>query len=104
MSPRRGLTLGKFSPLHEGHALLLRAAAAHCDQLTVLVGTPDNASHSFEQRRQWIGGLLLPGRPPSSLDLVKIPDTDPSHSFASRQYTSCHISKINQKSLPHSNT
>ncbi len=86
MSRRRGLTLGKFSPLHEGHALLLRAAAAHCDQLTVLVGTTDNDRYSFEQRRQWISDLLTSALVPSSLDLVIVPDPDPDVDVQKDEY------------------
>lgn len=33
---RHGLVIGKFSPLHDGHQLLLDRAAAACDRLTVV--------------------------------------------------------------------
>ncbi|MEM9744181.1 MAG: AAA family ATPase [Pseudomonadota bacterium] len=58
MSLSRGLTLGKFSPLHEGHALLLHAAAAHCTELTVLIGVTSEDPYSFEQRRRWVLDLM----------------------------------------------
>lgn len=34
-----GLVIGRFAPLHEGHKLLLRSAAAQCDKLLVLIGS-----------------------------------------------------------------
>lgn len=34
-----GLVIGRFAPLHEGHKLLIRQAAAGCDKLLVLVGS-----------------------------------------------------------------
>jgi HTH-type transcriptional regulator, transcriptional repressor of NAD biosynthesis genes len=34
---RRGLVIGKFMPLHRGHQLLIDAALAECDDVTVVV-------------------------------------------------------------------
>jgi HTH-type transcriptional regulator, transcriptional repressor of NAD biosynthesis genes len=34
---RRGLVIGKFMPLHRGHELLIDAALAECDDVTVVV-------------------------------------------------------------------
>ena len=34
---RRGLVIGKFMPLHRGHQLLIDAALADCDDVTVVV-------------------------------------------------------------------
>ncbi|MEM9172383.1 MAG: AAA family ATPase [Pseudomonadota bacterium] len=77
--PRRGLTLGKFMPLHHGHALLLRAAALHCDELTVLVGMTPDDPYDIEQRMHWIDQLLSEFTDDRlSLTLVADPDPDPN--------------------------
>src|SRR5215813_14005801 len=34
---RRGLVIGKFMPLHRGHQLVIDAALAECDEVTVVV-------------------------------------------------------------------
>ena len=34
--PRHGLVVGKFYPPHAGHHLLIRAAAAACDRVSVV--------------------------------------------------------------------
>jgi NadR type nicotinamide-nucleotide adenylyltransferase len=49
-----GLTLGKFLPLHKGHELLLKVAAANCDLLIVLIGTTPLDPFTFEQRASWV--------------------------------------------------
>ncbi|MEL7025066.1 MAG: AAA family ATPase [Pseudomonadota bacterium] len=79
MLAKRGLTLGKFLPLHEGHALLLRSAAKHCHELTVLVGVASNDLYSFEQRERWILDLLEPvtTQTGTRVHVVRDPDPDP---------------------------
>lgn len=79
MPAERGLTLGRFLPLHEGHALLLRAAVAHSAVLTVLIGTTAEDPYSYEQRRQWIRALLQPEleRFGTRLEIHPDPDIDP---------------------------
>ncbi|MEM1262975.1 MAG: AAA family ATPase [Pseudomonadota bacterium] len=79
MSTSRGITLGKFLPLHKGHELLLRAAAMHCDELTILVGTTPDDAFSFERRAKWIRSLLArsPTTVRASIDVVADPDPNP---------------------------
>ncbi|MEL7313268.1 MAG: AAA family ATPase, partial [Pseudomonadota bacterium] len=77
MRARRGLTLGKFLPLHDGHALLLRCAAKHCQELTVLVGITPNDPYSFEQRERWIHDLLGPVTAETNTHVRVVPDPDP---------------------------
>lgn len=74
-----GLTLGKFLPLHQGHALLLRAAAIHCDVLTVLVGVTSEDPYSFETRARWIRTVLsgIPASAKLQLQILEDPDPDP---------------------------
>ncbi len=78
MSVSRGVTVGKFLPLHEGHALLLRAAAMHCDELTVLVGVTPADPFSFEQRKGWIQALLQGSTPAPRANIHVIADQDPN--------------------------
>lgn len=74
---KHGLTLGKFLPLHQGHALLLRAAAIHCDVLTVLVGVTPEDPYSFETRTRWIRAVLSGIQASSNLQLHILEDPDP---------------------------
>ncbi len=37
MPPTRGLTLGKFAPLHCGHQLLIDTALAEVDELVITI-------------------------------------------------------------------
>ncbi len=37
MPPTRGLTLGKFAPLHRGHQLLIDTALAEVDELVITI-------------------------------------------------------------------
>ncbi|MEM8982366.1 MAG: AAA family ATPase [Pseudomonadota bacterium] len=79
MSTSRGITLGKFLPLHDGHALLLRAAAMHCDELIVLVGVTPDDPYSFEQREQWINSVLnAQSQRRATVRIVSDPDPDPA--------------------------
>lgn len=40
---KRGLVIGKFMPIHNGHVALINFAAAHCDELIVSMSfTPDD--------------------------------------------------------------
>jgi HTH-type transcriptional repressor of NAD biosynthesis genes len=37
MKLKRGLTIGKFAPLHQGHQLLLETALAEMDELIMMI-------------------------------------------------------------------
>jgi len=51
---KRGLVIGKFMPVHNGHVALIRFAARHCDELTVSMSyTPQNPI-PMEKRLDWM--------------------------------------------------
>ena len=49
-----GLVLGKFYPLHAGHAHLIRTAQQRCDQVTVLLLASSVESIPLADRADWI--------------------------------------------------
>ena len=54
----RGLVVGKFSPPHRGHQLLLQEAAAQVAELLVLVyARPDDEAHPAPLRAAWLREL-----------------------------------------------
>lgn len=57
LTPTRGLVLGKFLPPHAGHLHLVRTAARHCDELTVLVCTLDREPIPGALRAAWMREL-----------------------------------------------
>lgn len=54
----RGFLLGKFLPPHAGHVFLCQAAAALCDELTVLVCTLAREPIEGRLRFEWMKTLL----------------------------------------------
>jgi len=51
---KRGLVLGKFMPLHNGHIALVDFALEHCDELVVLVSASDDEPIPGAQRLEWV--------------------------------------------------
>lgn len=52
---RRGLVVGKFSPLHLGHELLIREALAQCEQLYLLsYSLPELPGCEASRRERWL--------------------------------------------------
>lgn len=51
---KRGLVIGKFMPMHQGHVTLLEHASSHCDLLTIVVCSMDDEPILGEQRLTWI--------------------------------------------------
>lgn len=52
---RRGLVVGKFSPLHLGHELLIREAQAQCEQLHLLsYSLPELPGCEAPRRERWL--------------------------------------------------
>lgn len=51
---RKGLVLGKFMPLHNGHLALINFAQKHCEQLIVLLCYTNNEPICGQQRLQWL--------------------------------------------------
>lgn len=55
---KKGLVLGKFMPLHNGHLALIDFAANHCDELTVLLCHHNREPIAGEQRKLWLAETL----------------------------------------------
>ncbi len=51
---QHGLVIGKFYPPHAGHHFLIRTAARHCEQLTVVVLPSSGESIPLPLRLQWL--------------------------------------------------
>jgi len=58
MAAKRGLTLGKYAPLHRGHQLVIETALSETDEVTVIVyGSPDVTDIPLGIRAGWIRTL-----------------------------------------------
>ncbi|MEM6288530.1 MAG: AAA family ATPase [Bacteroidota bacterium] len=58
---RRGLVVGTFAPLHRGHQLVIEAAFAACDHVTVMTwANPDYEAMPTSVRAGWVR-TLYPG-------------------------------------------
>ena len=56
---KRGLVVGKFAPLHHGHELLIRHAAAACETLFVIsYSRPELPGCGPERSEQWLAELF----------------------------------------------
>src|SRR6266849_3808273 len=71
---RRGLVFGKFMPLHRGHQLLIEAAFAECDNVTILVYDSPVGDDTLERmpvakRLGWIADLY-----PQAEQIVSVAD------------------------------
>lgn len=54
----RGLTLGKFAPLHKGHQLLIETALAEMDDVIVIIyDCPEVTNIPLPVRADWIRQL-----------------------------------------------
>lgn len=57
-SLKRGLTLGKFAPLHQGHQWLLNTALAEMDEVVVIIyDCPERTDIPLPIRANWLRGL-----------------------------------------------
>ncbi len=56
-TPRVGLTLGKFAPLHKGHQYLIETALREVDELLVVVYASDLTDIPLSTRAGWIRAL-----------------------------------------------
>ena len=55
---KRGLTLGKFAPLHSGHQFVIESALAQMDEVIVLIyDAAESTPIPLEVRSQWIRNL-----------------------------------------------
>lgn len=71
---RRGLVFGKFLPLHRGHQLLIEAALAECDKVTILIYDSPVGDDTLERmpvakRLGWIADLY-----PQAEQIVSVAD------------------------------
>ena len=58
MPLKRGLTLGKFAPLHRGHQLLIETALAEMDEVVVIIyDCPETTAVPLSVRANWIRKL-----------------------------------------------
>ena len=56
---RQGLVVGKFSPLHRGHELLIRCAQDQCEQLAIIsYASPEQPGCCAQRREHWLGALF----------------------------------------------
>ncbi len=62
MKPRHGLAIGKFYPPHAGHHLLVRAAAALCERVSVVVMASSVESIPLATRVAWMREVHAPDR------------------------------------------
>lgn len=63
MPPTRGLTLGKFAPLHRGHQLLIETALAEVDELVVIIyDAPETTAIPLSVRAGWLRRLYPQAR------------------------------------------
>jgi len=51
---KRGLVIGKFLPIHQGHIALINFAISHCDELIVSMSYTDEDPIPAELRFSWI--------------------------------------------------
>jgi NadR type nicotinamide-nucleotide adenylyltransferase len=85
---RTGLVVGKFSPLHKGHELLIQAAIDQCEKVVVISYSNPEFSHcEAEARRRWLAQLFPDVRTlvigPPAFDItptwrVRVPENDDS--------------------------
>lgn len=58
MTWQRGLVVGKFSPLHRGHQILIERARAECDEIIIIsYAKPEFPGCGAEVRRTWLATL-----------------------------------------------
>ena len=56
---QRGLVVGKFSPLHRGHEMLIQRAVDECDEVVVLsYSKPEWPGCGAERRDQWFSAVF----------------------------------------------
>ncbi len=51
---KRGLVIGKFLPIHDGHIALINFAASQCDELIVSMSYTDQDPIPADLRFSWI--------------------------------------------------
>jgi HTH-type transcriptional regulator, transcriptional repressor of NAD biosynthesis genes len=89
---KKGLVLGKFMPLHQGHLSLINFAVQRCDQLYVLLCHTPGEPIAGNIREQWlrktfenIGNIIVVS---FNYDSSVLPNTSVSSREVSRQWAS----------------
>src|SRR5436190_17920992 len=60
---RRGLVVGKFSPLHRGHEILIRRAFELCREVVIIsYSKPEFARCEAAERERWLAELFPAAR------------------------------------------
>ena len=56
---QRGLVVGKFSPLHRGHELVIRRALEQCREVVIIsYSNPELAGCEASKRESWLAALF----------------------------------------------
>ncbi len=71
---KRGLVIGKFMPIHNGHIALINFAAAQCDELIVSMSFTPNDPIPAELRFSWIRQIFQ--NQPNIIPAIIIDDFD----------------------------
>src|SRR4051812_4282824 len=63
MKFNRGLVVGKFSPLHKGHELVIRRAFELCREVVLIsYSNPEFPGYETDLRERWLGQLFPKAR------------------------------------------
>jgi HTH-type transcriptional repressor of NAD biosynthesis genes len=76
---KRGLVIGKFMPVHEGHVALIRFAARHCDELIVSMSYSPHDPIPGHLRFEWLREIF---KNESSISLYYLVDDFDDESLA----------------------
>ncbi len=78
MTVTTGLVIGKFLPLHRGHSLLIDAALAQCDELTVVLFARSDEPIPLAVREGWLHAVHPEVRVVGGIDDHRVDFTDPA--------------------------
>ncbi|MEO7992552.1 MAG: AAA family ATPase [Chryseolinea sp.] len=81
---KRGLVIGKFMPVHQGHIALINFAASQCDELIVSMSFTDNDVIDGDLRFSWIKEIF---KDQQKIHLYKINDDFDDDTLALDQRT-----------------
>jgi HTH-type transcriptional repressor of NAD biosynthesis genes len=92
----RGLTLGKFAPLHKGHQFLIETALAEMDEVIVMVyDCPETTAVPLSVRAAWLRQLYPRIRVIEAWDgPTEIGDTPQIKAIPARQAKSTHPGSV----------
>lgn len=91
---RRGLVVGKFSPLHRGHMLVIEAALAQCAEVVVITySVPEFPGCEAPRRERWLRALF-----PTAIILV-VADADTPANDAPDDVHRCYCARLLRERL-----